>query len=132
MPINTASVLKDGVVATTGGVATAMSSLGSTLEKHEVFFDGADVRTRSSALFSARAAKPASGAPNGYTQERRKVIVRCPLLLDNTKMTVNTVAIEFAVDVETTQAEIDTLRSYAAQVIADTDFDAFWRSGSVQ
>lgn len=130
MSISTASILKDGTVATTGGTAQAFTSLGDTLNQHNAYFDGSDFLTRSECNFTVKAPKISASAPNGYTQARSTVIMKVPLALDNGSNTVNTIKIEFSSDVETTDAEKQTMIVYAAQLLHDTDFSAFWKSGS--
>lgn len=131
MSITAASILKDGTIGVTGGTATPFTTLGQGLDRHEVFFDGSDIRTRSSATFQVKAPKVSASAPNGYTQARCTATIRVPLALDNGNVTVNTLQISFASDVETTDAEKDTLLGIAAQVLSDSDFASFWKSQAI-
>ncbi len=131
MSISTASVLKDGTLSATGGTASALTTLGESLSEHKAYVDGPDFLTRSDISFTVKAPKVSSGAPNGYTQHRSICLIKTPLVLDNGNTTVNTVKIEFSTDVETTDAEKETLRVYAAQLLFDSDFDDFWKHGSL-
>jgi len=131
MAISDAAISKDGVVASTGGVSKTFASLGSTLSQHNVFFDGVDLRTRSEAAFSTKAPKMKVDAPNGYTQARNNIVLKVPITLANGLITVNTVSLQMAYDVETSDAQKDTLISYAAQLLADTDMADFWKSQSI-
>lgn len=130
MTIQTASILKDGTVATTGGTAKAFSSLGNALGQHDVYFDGSDYLTRLQATFSAKTPKVSASAPSGYTQSRQTVVLKVPKALASGATTINTIKIEFAVDVETTDAEKSTMLVYGAQLLHDSDFAEFWKAGS--
>lgn len=127
MTISTASVLKDGTVATTSGTATSLLSKGNTLLQHNcILDDGAVFALQSSLQFTTKEPKASESAPNGYTQGRNSVYLKAPLSLDNGKTTVNTGSISIACDSETTAAEKLTMRVYLAQILVDPDFTDFW------
>lgn len=132
MAISSASVLKDGTVSTTGGTATSLASLGNTLGQHNCYFDdGSEFLAQSNIDFTVKAPKVSATAPNGYTQARNTVLIKVPLALDNGSVTVNTVRIDFASDIEMTDAERLTMRVYAAQILSDSDFTEFWDNQSL-
>lgn len=131
MSLETASVLKDGTVATTGGTAKALTSLGNTLNQHNLYLEGPDHLTRLEVVATVKEPKPSTNAPNGYTQARSTILLKSPLALDNGNSTVNTIQISFACDVEMTDAEKQTMLVYAAQLIHDSDFSEFWKNQSV-
>jgi hypothetical protein len=74
--------------------------------------------------FSVKEPKVSEGAPNGYTQARTVVMVKYPMVLDNGNLTVNTISINVATDIETSDAERDELLLLAAQIINNSDFRA--------
>lgn len=131
MSIEAGSILLDPTTSFTGGTAKAFTSLGQNGQIHEVVFDGTDYLTQSRASFKTKSPKISASAPNGYTQKRNEVIFKTPLALDNGNSTVNTVSIVLSADVETTEAEIETMLEYAAQLLADTDFSDFWKQQSL-
>jgi hypothetical protein len=131
MPIATAAILEDGVVATTGGTSKSLTVLGTNLEETDVYWGGTTFADRLSATFSTKQPKLSSTSPGGYTQGRAKVIFRTPKTLANGAVTVNTMTIEFAFDPQTTDAEKARILSYASQLISDSDFPNFWKSLSV-
>lgn len=126
MSIKNASVLLDGTVATTGGTATPVTVRSSNGPVKAFLDDGSEFAVRKDLEFSVKEPKPSESAPNGYTQAREVFILKVPLLLDNGKITVNTLKIEMATDVETTDAERLTMRSLGAQALSDSDFTGFW------
>lgn len=132
MSLSTASVLKDGTVATTGGTATTFIEKGSSLNYWEgIFDDSSEFISQSSISCTVKDPKVNSGSPNGYTQARSSITVKVPLLLDNGSYTVNTLRLELAVDHETTDAEIQSMLVYGAQLFHDTDFSDFWKKQSL-
>lgn len=127
MSISSASVLKDGTVATTGGTATAFLSKGTSLVQHNALIDdGAIFALQSEVQFSIKEPKVSAAAPNGYTQARNTVYYKRPVVLDNGNSTVNTASITIANDPEMTAAEKLTDRVYLAQLLVDPDFTDFW------
>lgn len=132
MSLTTASVLKDGTVATTGGTATGFIHKGGNLGLWEgIFDDSSEFINQSTVTFQVKDPKSNTGSPNGYTQGRSTVVMKVPLALDNGERTVNTLKIELACDHETTDAEIQTMLVYAAQLLADSDFSEFWKKQSL-
>lgn len=131
MSIANSSILKDGIVAATGGTAVTLYSLGDTLSNHDVYFDGNDFRTRSSASFAVKAPKVKVDAPNGYTQARSSVVISIPLTLANGLVTTQKIEISLSTDVESVDADKNTLLSYAAQVLTDPDYANFWYAQAI-
>lgn len=123
MSLSNASVLSGATITPSGGTALPFSSLGIQNSSNTIYATGdADLRTRRSIVCSVKDPKVSAGAPNGYTQARATAVFKSPLELDNGMITVNTVRVEFAYDVETSQAEIDELKVIAAQICTDADF----------
>jgi len=133
MSISAASVNIDGAtVSATGGTASAFKSLGGSLGSKQVVFDGDNPLTRSSIYFNSSSEKAKVDAPNGYSQVRRSVKIKIPLILDNGATTYNTVVIQLACDVETSESEITELQSIGAQVLVSSALADFWRAGSTE
>jgi hypothetical protein len=127
MSIKTASVLVDGTVAVTAGTATTMIAKSSTDKNTVVILDdSSEYLNQTEMVFKTTEPRVNTGAPNGYTQARGTVKIKAPLVLDNGGRTVNSVSVEIATDIETTDAERTSLRKLAVQAIMDADFDAFW------
>jgi len=121
---NAALVVAPTSIAPTGGTALTFASNGiqGPGEITLVVPADLDLRTRRSIDIKVKPAKTSVGAPNGYTQARVSMLYKKPKILANTKITVNTVKVEFAFDVETTQVEIQELLDVAAQLCFDADF----------
>lgn len=127
MSIGSASILKDGTISVTGGTATAMLATGSNMDQVQAVFDGTSFVDRSSARFSVKPPSAQASAPSGYTQARNEVYVKVPITLADGTVVFNTVNVKMSFDVATTAAQKDTVRGIIAQIVADTDFDGFWR-----
>lgn len=132
MSLSNASVSSGATVAPTGGSALAFEQANSTGSSVNLFASAdTDLLTRRGIYCSVKEPKVSSTAPNGYTQARAVAMFKSPLTLDNGNVTVNTVRIEFAYDVETTQTEIEELRVIAAQICCDADFAGLVKSLSL-
>jgi hypothetical protein len=131
MSLTSASILKDGTIAVTGGTATPFTRLSGDNTSAKASFDGTDFLSRLVAVFTRKEPKTNAGSPDGYTQIRRNVFLKIPRTLASGSLTYDTVKIEFARSVETTAAQLATTKVYAAQLIQDSDFDEFWEEGSL-
>lgn len=125
MSLTNASVLSGATITPSGGSALPFASLGIRNNTNVLYATGdADLRTRRSIVCSVKEPKVSTGAPNGYTQARATMIFKSPLTLDNGNVTVNTVRVEIAYDVETSAAEVTELSVIGAQLLADADFSS--------
>ncbi len=127
MSIQSASIPVGGTYAATGGTATGLLVRKDSASKVESILDNnAEFINQVNVDFLITEPKTKADAPNGYTQMRNQVYFKVPLALDNGKRTHNTLDIRISADVETTAAELATLREYAMHVLADADFQNFW------
>lgn len=132
MPISTATINSGATVSASGGTALTFASRGSEPGRNVIYVaSDTDLRTRREADFSVSYPKIQGSAPNGYTQARRTVVMKFPLVLENGNVTVNTIRIVLSTDVETTDAEIGEYLALGAQAMIDTDFSSYWSSLSV-
>lgn len=123
MSLSNAVVKTGATVAPTGGTDLTFASRGTKDGSNVLYVNAdADSRTRRTITCSVKDAKTSVMAPNGMTQQRCQFVFKSPLTLDNGLVTVNKVSIEFAYDVETSDAEIEELRIIAAQICSDSDF----------
>lgn len=132
MAVSNATLKSGGTVSVAGGTDLAFASLGIQANQNTLYaIADPDFRTRREIVCAVKPPKAQAGAPNGFTQARASTLVKVPLVLDNGKMTYNTLRIELAVDVETSDAEKTELMSLGSQILADADFSAFFKSLSV-
>lgn len=93
-----------------------------------------DFRTRRSMTLTSKDPKVSATAPNGYTQARRKIVLKFPKLNATTgKVTFNTLSVELATDdVVTNDADKVEYANCGAQVLFDPDFLPFLKNGSLE
>jgi hypothetical protein len=132
MSLDNASIPIGASYSPSGGSATDIVSLGKTLESNKLFIDsGEDLILRRTMLATSKSPVPNASAPNGYTQQRTSIVFHVPLLLDNGKVTTNTVKAEVSYDPETDTSERAFLRELFAHIGSDADFDNLFDDGSV-
>lgn len=131
MSLATASILKDGTLAATGGTATAFTRISGDNVSALCVFDGTSILSRTEATMSRKSPKVNAGSPDGYTQARRTIVIKIPRTLASGALTYDTWRVESARSVETTAAQHTTAKGEVAQILFDTDFDEFWEEGSL-
>lgn len=135
MSIKTATVLKDGTVATTGGTSVGFIEKGTLPGVNNswvgIVDDGSEYLNQTRFTFVVKDPVPDASAPNGYTQQRISVNVFTPLALDNGNRTVRKGSITISEDIESTAAERLTMRVYLAQLLTDPDYTELWENGAL-
>jgi hypothetical protein len=131
MSLKTASILVDGTIDVTGGTATAMQYLSGDQTVAKTSLGGTSLLDRVMAVFTRKEPKVSSSSPDGYTQPRRRCLLKFPKTTAAGALTYATIVIEYARSIETTSAETDTQLGIASQVITDSDFSEFWDEGSL-
>lgn len=127
MSLRDSSILVDGTVATTSGTATTLKSKGNTLDRHDLMLDdGSSLGDQTLLSATIKSPKVSVGAPSGYTQARNTMYLKVPFTVASGLLTSQTVRIEIATDIETTDAQKLSLRVLAAQLLSDSDYTAFW------
>lgn len=127
MSLNNASILESATISVTGGTALDFSSLGgNTLGQNKLVVPAdVDFKTRRSINCVAKEPRINVDKPNGYTQARQSAVLSIPRVLDNGLLSVDTIKVEIATDVETTVAEKQEMLKLGAQICTDSDFADF-------
>lgn len=122
-------------VSPTGGTAINLASLGIQNSANRTFVtQDASLQLRRTVEFSIKEPKVNPPSPGGMTQARRKIVLNIPRQITVNGVLVNTqdrLTIELATDVSATNAQIDNARFLGAQLLADTEFNEFYRSLSL-
>jgi len=106
----------------TGGTAVGWAISSSSGDKVVLSPNtDTDYRIKRFWEFTKSTPKIQTDAPNGYTQVRIKCLGKFPKTLANGKVTVNTVKVEFAYDIETSTADRLELRSMVAQLVTNAN-----------
>jgi len=134
MSIDTASIAVDSTVGFTGGTATGLKSLGTAVngKKSVILDDSSDFVDQTTIDFIARLPKVKKDAPSGYTARRCGVTLKKPRQQASLEYHVDTAKAELAVSVETTAAELLTMKVNLCNLIMDADFDDFYQHGSTE
>jgi hypothetical protein len=131
MPLSSFAPYSGATFPRTGGAADPIADSGGDLNKHRLIFTTEDFVLQRKVDVSVSVPKPLASAPNGYTQGRREIFIRFPMLLDNGNYTTNTAQILLSADVENTDAEIRAMRDVMVQAIDDSSFDGVFNDLSV-
>lgn len=132
MPINGATVLKSGATTTfAAGTSVTLTTDGLDIKQgvHVIDASVTDYRTRPNCAFRNR--PPALQSDGTYGKGKRAAQVDIPKVLASGKQGFPRLRIELEDYPEMSQAEVDELRSWGAQVLKSANFDAFWRTGSL-
>lgn len=127
------SVIKTGVTSftVTGGTQIMLTSVENNGVLNKLVESSAvNYLQRRSIDFTVKEAKVSAGAPNGYTQPRRKMVMRFPRVLANSKLTVDTLSIELATDVEATLTEKGGYLDAACSALTDANVRSFFKDGN--
>lgn len=132
MSLNNAGSLSGATISASGGSAVTWASLGQNGNKNTLIVAAdTDFRTRRQIDAVVKQPVPQVSAPNGYTQARASLFYKKPILLANGKITVNTVKVELAYDVESTPTQIQDMLDTGAQFCFDADFTPVFKSLSL-
>jgi len=131
MPISDLVLYTGTTTSQTGGAVDATASTGSTLNSHQIISTSEALVLQKSVDCSVTRPKPSASAPNGYTQGRREIFVRMPILLANGKYTTNTLKITLSTDIETSDAQSQVLRDYGTRLLFNSEMNSFYNDLSV-
>lgn len=134
MPLQNASILNGATVSASGGTAVTLTTDGQKVNNgiHLINAANTDFRTRQNV--SVRTIQPTLGSTGMWSKGKKQMsLVHPKVLASGISAGVQEFPyfrLELGDHPEMTQGEIDALRVWAAQLIIDPDFDAFWRTGS--
>jgi len=126
MSISDFAPLGGATFPATGGTGLTVSTAGTDLNLHRLFVPVDSIPVQRTFDFTVIRPKPNASAPNGYTQARREVVIKYPILLDNGLYTTNTARISISSDIEFSDSEMRHLRDLAVQAINESDMDSFY------
>lgn len=131
MPVNGASIPVGATWAPTGGTVKSYTSDGQTVANgvHLIDASVADFRVRPQMTLKTK--PPTLDKLGVYSKGRRSLVCTIPKTLASLKTVFPLIRIELEDHPETTAAELAALLSIAACCLLDSDFAAFWQTGSV-
>lgn len=124
------TILDGGVIATTGGTSKTLSSDGLQVAGGIRLIDAsvADYRARPTFLF--RTVQPSMQADGTLGKGKRELVITIPRVNALGKQTFPCIRVRLEDFPEMTPEEVAKLSNYACQVLSDSDFAAFWATGS--
>lgn len=132
MPIQGA-IVKSGSTAMTptGGSDQTFTPDGVSVPNGIHVADAAQTDYRIRRNITVKNKVPTLLADGTYSKDKKSVTLVAPKILASGKTVFNLIRIEREVHPESTAAEALDLVMVGAQLCADTDFAAFWSSGSI-
>lgn len=131
MGLKTMSLLSGATLSVAGGTAVAFSDDGVSVQNgvHLVVPGDSSYTTRRTA--TAKYRPPAVDSTGVYSKDKKTISIVKPMVLASGKVVHNVIRIEREVHPELSAADAADLNKIAAQLLFDTDLDAFWSSGSL-
>lgn len=132
MGLKTMSLSASATVATSGGTALVFAEDGVTIQNglHLIIPADADYQTRRQATVKYR--PPTLDAKTAtYSKDKKSISLSKPIVLADGRVVFNTIRIEREVHPELAAADAVELNKLGAQLLTDTDTDAFWATGSL-
>jgi hypothetical protein len=132
MGLKTMSLLAAATVTTSGGTALAFAEDGVTIQNgvHMVATADADYQTRRQV--TAKYRQPTLDAKTAtYSKDKKSISLSKPMVLTDGRVVFNTIRIEREVHPSLPAADALELNKLGAQMLTDTDTDAFWAVGSL-
>lgn len=132
MGLKNMSLLASATVAASGGSALVFADDGITITNglHLIVPADTDYQTRRNVTVKFR---PPTLDPktNSYGKDKKSVCLALPVVLTDGRVVFNTVRIERELHPSVSAATATELNKLGAQLLVDTDTDAFWATGSL-
>lgn len=132
MGLKTMSLLSGATISASGGTALAFADDGQSIQNgvHLIVPADADYQTRR--MVTAKYRPPTINPTTGtYSKDKKSVSLTLPLVLSDGKVVFNTIRVEREVHPSLAAASAVELNKLAAQILTDSDTDAFWTTGSL-
>lgn len=132
MGLKTMSLLASATVAASGGSALAFAEDGVAITNglHLVVPADADYKTRRMVTIKNR--PPTYDSKTAvWSKDKKSMSLVLPIVLDDGRTVFNTLRVEREVHPDLEAASCTELNKLAAQMLIDSDTDAFWATGSL-
>lgn len=132
MGLKNMSLLAGATVSASGGTAQAFADDGVTITNgvHLIVPADTDYQTRRQATVKYR--PPTYNSTTGaYSKDKKSISYAKPIVLSDGTVSFCTIRIEREVHPQLAAADATELNKIGAQLLVDTDLDAFWATGSL-
>jgi len=132
MGLKSMSLSASATVTTSGGTALAFADDGVSISNglHLIVPSDSDYQTRRSVTVKYRPPTLAAKT-NSYGKDKKSMSLTLPQVLTDGSVVFNLIRIEREVHPSLAAASVVELNKLAAQLLTDTDTDAFWATGSL-
>lgn len=130
MPIQNATILSGATVSATGGTSSILSLTGSEVAHGIQVADMSvtDFRTRPFANFKQRQPRLSGKV---YTKARNEAMIAFPKICADGSTAFPLVRVIVEPHPEQTDAEVEKMLTWGAQLCFDTDFKPFFKTGAL-
>jgi len=131
MSIINGTILTGATLSAAGGTSSTLTTDGQTVQNgvHVIDAGVTDFRVQPHVTFKN---KPAKVDTSGiWGKFKRESVLTIPKILTSGAQSFPLIRVSFEGLPEMSQAEIDKLLDWQAQLFFDSDFRTFWRTGSV-
>jgi hypothetical protein len=132
MGLKSMSLAAGATVSASGGTALAFADDGVSVSNgiHLIVPADADYQTRRQVTVKYR--PPTLDVKTGaYGKDKKSICLALPIVLTDGKVVFNTIRIEREVHPSLSAANCVELNKLGAQLLTDSDTDAFWATGSL-
>lgn len=132
MALKNMSLLASATITATGGTPQVFADTGTTIANGIQLVVPADADYQTRRGVTAKFRPPTlNAATNSYGKDKKSLTYVKPLIKADGSVVFNTIRIEREVHPSLTAAECVELNKIGAQLLTDSDLDAFWGTGSM-
>lgn len=132
MGLKNMSLAAGATIAATGGTALVFADNGITIANGVQMVVPADTDYQTRRTVTAKFKPPAVNVATGqYGKDKKVLSLVLPQVLTDGRVIFNTVRVEREVHPSLAAADALELNKLAAQLLTDSDTDAFWATGSL-
>lgn len=131
MALKNMSLLSSATISATGGTALVFADNGVTIPNGVQLLVPADADYQTRRTVTAKY-KPATVDPktNSYGKDKKSIVLTQPVVLTDGTVKFNVLRIEREMHPSMSAASCVEMNKLGAQLLSDTDLDAFWATGS--
>lgn len=121
----------DWTLTTVGSSPEAVLHLSDDSGSKRIGIGQGSFLERTTVEFKTRNPSVSVTAPGGYTQATSEMVIKQPITLENGNTTVNTARVSLRYDPSSSLDNIRELRSLILQLVAESDYNQFWKFQSL-
>lgn len=132
MGLKSMSLLASATVSASGGSALAFADNGASIPNGVQLVVPADTDYQTRRSVTAKVRQPQVDPRTGlYSKDKKSLSLTKPIVLSSGQVVFNVIRVEREVHPSLSAAEATELNKLGAQMLIDSDTDAFWGTGSL-